>query len=99
MDIILNILFFGGYLPPFDIYLSNIFLGNCSLGKFLIYFEQTIWLLIKTSIIILSIIWIRATLPRLTQVSILKLFWKYLMPVSIINLIILIILNMGIFNE
>lgn len=99
MSALIVILFFGGYLPPFDIYLSNIFLGNCSLEKYLIYFEQTIWLLIKTSIIIFSIIWIRATLPRLTQVSILKLFWKYLMPASIINLIILIILNMGIFNE
>lgn len=96
MSVLTVILFFGGYLPPMGTYLSNIFLGNCYLSKYFIYFEQTIWLLIKTSIIIFSIIWIRATLPRLTQNSVLKLFWKYIMPISIVNLMIVILLNMGI---
>ena len=98
MSVLIVVLFFGGYLPPLGIYLYNIFLGNCSFAKYFIYFEQTIWLLIKTSIIIFSIIWIRATLPRLTQASVLNLFWKYLMPISIVNLMLVIVLNMGIFK-
>lgn len=98
MSALIVTLFFGGYLPPFEIYLTNIFMGNCSFCKYFLYFEQTIWLLIKTSIVIFSIIWIRATYPRMTQNSILKMFWKYMIPVSIINLIIIIIINMRIFS-
>lgn len=97
MAILTVILFFGGYLPPFGFYLSNIFSANCPFCSYLIYLEQTLWLLIKTIIVIFFIIWIRATLPRLKQFSVLRLFWYYLAPMSIINLIVLIIVKMGIF--
>ena len=93
MCMLISILFFGGYLPPFGIYLSNILSGNCSLCRYLIYFEQTFWLIFKTLIIIFSIIWVRATLPRLTQKKVLELFWKYLTPLSIVNLIIIILMR------
>ncbi len=89
MCILISILFLGGYLPPFNVYLANIFMGNCSLCRYLIYFEQTFWLIFKTLLIIFSIIWIRATLPRFTQKTTLDFFWKYLTPLTIINLIII----------
>lgn len=93
MCMLISILFFGGYLPPFGIYLSNIFMGNCPVSHYLLYFEQTFWLILKTLIIIFSIIWIRATLPRFTQKTALELFWKYLTPLSIVNLIIIILVR------
>jgi len=93
ISLLFVILFLGGYLPPLNQYLSNIFLENCYISKYLIYFEQTFWLLVKTILIIFSIIWIRASLPRLTQMSVLKLFWKYLIPISLINLILILILK------
>ncbi len=96
MSMLTVILFFGGYLPPFGIYLSNLLLGNCSFVNYFLYLEQTIWLVLKAIFVIFSIILIRASLPRLTQKSILNLFWKYLTPISIINLILIIFLKMGI---
>lgn len=98
MSMLIAILFLGGYLPPFNIYLSNIFSGNCVLCSCFLYLEQTLWLIFKTVIILFSVIWVRATLPRLTQLSVLKLFWHYLAPVSVVNLIILIVLNMRVIN-
>jgi len=89
------IIFFGGYQPPFGVYLSNILMGNCRCFNFLIYFEQTFWLIAKSSIIIFLIIWIRGTLPRLTQKSVMNLFWRYLTPISIINLILIILATRG----
>lgn len=93
MSMLVVILFFGGYLPPFGMYLANAFMGNCEFCSYLIYFEQTIWLFIKTLIIVFVIIWIRATLPRLTQVSTLNMFWKYIIPISIFNLIMIIMMR------
>lgn len=93
MSMLIVVLFFGGYLSPFGGYISNTFMGNCPISSYLIYFEQTIWLFIKTLIVIFSIIWIRATLPRLTQFSTLNLFWKYIIPVSMINLIIIFLVR------
>lgn len=86
------ILFFGGYLPPFNFYLSNILLGDCSLGRYLIYLEQSFWLIAKTICVIFTTIWIRASFPRLKPKHILDLFWKYLIPIGLINLIILEVL-------
>lgn len=96
MSALIVILFLGGYLPPFGNYLSNTLLGNCSFSKYFLYFEQTIWLILKTIAVIFSIIWIRATLPRMTQTATLKFFWSYLTPISILNLIVVIWLKMGI---
>lgn len=95
MSMLIAILFFGGYLPPFGIYMANTVLANCPFSHYFLYFEQTFWLILKTAVIIFTIIWIRATLPRLTQFSTLNLFWKYLTPISILNLIVIIWLKMG----
>ena len=81
------ILFLGGYLSPFGKYLFN--------SSFLIYFEQAFWLFLKAGFIIFVIIWIRATLPRLAAFDLLKFSWSVLLPLSIINLFIAVILKMG----
>lgn len=81
------ILFLGGYLSPFGKYLFN--------SSFLIYFEQAFWLFLKAGFIIFIMIWIRATLPRLAAFDLLKFSWSVLLPLSIINLFIAVILKMG----
>ena len=81
------ILFLGGYLSPFGKYLFN--------SSFLIYFEQAFWLFLKAGFIIFVMIWIRATLPRLAAFDLLKFSWSVLLPLSIINLFIAVILKMG----
>ncbi len=81
------VLFFGGYLSPFGKYLFN--------SSFLIYFEQAFWLFLKAGIIIFVMIWIRATLPRLAAFDLLKFSWVVLLPLSIINLFIAVMIKMG----
>jgi NADH-quinone oxidoreductase subunit H len=87
----LSIMFLGGYLSPFGAYLSHIFFGDTYLASILVYFEQAFWLILKASIIIFVIIWIRATLPRLASFDLLKFSWAYLLPLSIFNLFIMVI--------
>ena len=81
------ILFFGGYLSPFGIYLF----GN----SFLVYFEQAFWLLLTASFIICVMVWIRATLPRLASFDLLKFSWAYLLPISILNLFAMVLIKFG----
>ena len=86
----LSVLFLGGYLSPFKQYLSTMVLGNTPLASILIYFEQAGWLFLKASLIIFVIIWIRATLLRLAPYNLLKFSWAVLLPLSIINLFIVV---------
>lgn len=89
--IFLSIMFLGGYLSPFGVYLSNLFCANMHTAQILVYFEQAFWLILKASLIIFVIIWIRATLPRLASFDLLKFSWAILLPLSILNLFIVVI--------
>ena len=89
--IFLSTLFLGGYLPPFNQYLSYIVFGHTHLSSILVYFEQAFWLILKSSLIIFVIIWIRATLPRLASFDLLKFSWSKLLPLSILNLFVIVI--------
>ncbi len=81
----ISILFLGGYLSPFGKYLFS--------SSFLIYFEQAFWLFLKASIVVFIMIWIRATLPRLASFDLIKFSWVYLLPLSIINLFIAVVIK------
>ena len=83
----ISILFLGGYLSPFGKYLFS--------SSFLIYFEQAFWLFLKAGILIFIMIWIRATLPRLASFDLLKFSWTVLLPLSILNLFIAVLIKMG----
>ena len=88
----LTVLFFGGYLSPFGKYISPIFFSG-GLGEVLLYFEQVFWLLLKSFVIIFLIIWIRAVFPRMAAFDLLKFSWSALLPVSILNLFLMVILK------
>ena len=88
----LSVLFLGGYLSPFGKYLSTmIFDGN--LGNILLYFEQAFWLILKSFLVIFVVIWIRAVFPRMASFDLLKFSWTILLPVSILNLFLMVILK------
>ena len=89
----LSIMFLGGYLSPFGVYLSQLFIGESSLTNLFVYFEQIFWLVLKSCLIIFVIIWIRATLPRLASFDLLKFSWTILLPLSIFNLFGMVILK------
>ena len=75
--------------------LSNRFFENTVLSSILIYFEQVGWLLLKSFVLIFIMIWIRATFPRLASFDLLKFSWIVLLPLSILNLFLAVIIKHG----
>jgi NADH-quinone oxidoreductase subunit H len=63
---------------------SALFLGgwNWPLGNSAGLWLQLIWTLLKTSILILSVFWIRATFPRLRIDQLMSFAWKVLIPLT-----------------
>ena len=83
-SLLLTVLFLGGFLSPFGKYLTS---------GFWIYFEQAFWLFAKSFLIIFIMIWIRATLPRMASFDLLKFSWTILLPISILNLFLMVIVK------
>ena len=92
-SLLLAVLFLGGYLSPFGKYLSPM-LFDGTLSNVMIYFEQAFWLFIKAFLIIFVAIWVRATLPRMASFDLLKFSWAVLLPISILNLFLMVIFKM-----
>ena len=65
------ILFFGGWLPPFDIAIFNMIPGM-------------IWFFLKIIFLLFCFIWVRATLPRYRYDQLMRLGWKVFLPISLI---------------
>lgn len=66
-------LFLGGYLAPF---------------AFLNFIPGPIWFLLKTGALLLVLIWVRWTFPRLREDQLQKFAWKVLIPLSLVNIFI-----------
>ncbi len=80
ISVLIVTLFLGGYTSPLGFYLTQI--------PVLIHIEQAFWLVMKTYAIIFTIMWIRATLPRLRADQLMAFSWKFLLPLALVNLVI-----------
>lgn len=80
-SLFISVLFLGGYLSPFGKYLTS---------GWMLYFEQAFWLILKSFFIIFLAIWVRATLPRMAPYDLLKFSWTVLLPLSILNLFLMV---------
>ena len=56
------------------------------------YIPGIVWFLGKTFAVVWLLMWVRWTFPRLRIDQILKLEWKYLMPLCLINLVLMTII-------
>jgi NADH-quinone oxidoreductase subunit H len=75
------ILFFGGWMP--------FHIGHWSLfNHFMDYIPSSIWFFGKTFFLIFIIMWFRWTFPRLRIDQLLNLEWKYLLPISMFNILL-----------
>ena len=76
--------FLGGWMP--------LHIGGWeSFNAIMDYIPGIVWFLGKTFMLIWVLLWIKWTYPRLRIDQILKLEWKYLMPLSLLNLVLMTI--------
>ncbi|RUP42034.1 MAG: NADH-quinone oxidoreductase subunit NuoH [Acinetobacter sp.] len=64
------IFFMGGYLPPFNI-------------GFLDFVPGIIWFVLKISFLLFVFLWIRASLPRYRYDQLMRIGWKFFLPVTL----------------
>ena len=76
ISVLMSILFFGGWLSPFQ--------GIPYLAEWTAFVPGICWLLIKTSFFLFVYLWMRATMPRYRYDQIMYLGWKVLIPVSLV---------------
>ncbi|CAN5499665.1 NADH-quinone oxidoreductase subunit NuoH [soil metagenome] len=75
------ILFFGGWMP--------LHIGHWeAFNHIMDFIPSSIWFLGKTLFLIFVIMWFRWTFPRLRVDQLLNLEWKYLLPISLFNLLL-----------
>ena len=69
------ILFFGGWLPPFDIVPFT-------------WVPGPIWFILKICACLFVFIWVRATFPRYRYDQLMRLGWKVFLPISLASVVI-----------
>jgi NADH-quinone oxidoreductase subunit H len=78
-------LFFGGWMP--------LHIGHWqSFNHIMDYIPSSVWFFGKTIALIFLIMWFRWTFPRLRIDQLLNLEWKYLLPISMFNLLLMTII-------
>lgn len=74
-------LYLGGWMP--------LHIGNWeAFNHIMDYIPSSVWFLGKTFFLIFVIMWFRWTFPRLRIDQLLNLEWKYLLPISMFNLLL-----------
>ena len=78
-----TLLFFGGWMP-FRV------AGWDGFNEIMGYIPSVVWFLGKAFVISFIIIWFKWTYPRLRIDQLLSLEWKYLLPVNLVNLALMV---------
>jgi NADH-quinone oxidoreductase subunit H len=77
-------LFLGGWLPPFP---------NNKDFEFLHVIPGFAWYFLKIMFFLYLYVWIRATFPRYRFDQLIKLAWKWLIPLALVNLLVLAVVR------
>lgn len=84
-------IFLGGWMPLHIV-------GLDGFNMVMDYIPGAIWFVAKTMFVVFLLMWIRWTFPRLRIDHLLSLEWKYLMPLSLINLILMaLVVSFGLY--
>lgn len=95
------LMFLGGWelLPFFSWKDLSALIGIEIYSHPILWFLPTAWFLAKLAFLIFFFIWVRWTLPRFRYDQLMDLGWKRLIPLSLLNLIITIIVAIGIYKS
>lgn len=77
-------LFLGGWMP---LHIS----GWEGFNRVMDYIPSILWFFGKTGILIFIIMWFKWTFPRLRVDQLLTLEWKYLLPINLVNMFLMVI--------
>lgn len=77
--------FLGGWMP---LHIT----GLDGFNAIMDYIPSPIWFFAKTFVLIFLSLWVRWTFPRLRIDQLLNLEWKYLLPINMVNLMLMVIL-------
>ncbi|MGC3979328.1 MAG: NADH-quinone oxidoreductase subunit NuoH [Paludibacteraceae bacterium] len=77
--------FLGGWMP---IQVK----GWDTFNQFMWYIPSYVWFFGKTGVLIFLSLWVRWSFPRLRIDQLLNLEWKYLLPINLVNLLLMVIL-------
>ncbi len=72
--------------------IALLFLGGWD-GPFLDWMPEGLWFLLKVIFVFGLFVWMRLALPRVRTDQILRLNWKWLLPIAVINILIAVILK------
>lgn len=75
-----TLLFFGGWLSPFQ--------GMPVLDELFAFVPGMIWLMLKTFFFMFMFLWLRATFPRYRYDQIMRLGWKVFIPITIVWILV-----------
>lgn len=80
-------IFLGGWMP--------LHIGNwAGFNQIMDYIPSVVWFFAKTFFIIYIIMWFKWTFPRLRIDQLLTLEWKYLLPISMVNIVFIAFLTL-----
>ena len=79
-----TLLFFGGWMP---LHVP----GWEGFNDIMDYIPSIVWFLGKTFVVSAIIIWFKWTFPRLRIDQLLTLEWKYLLPINLFNLVLMVL--------
>ena len=80
-----TLLFFGGWMP---LHIP----GWEGFNTVMDYIPSVIWFIGKALVISFIIIWFKWTFPRLRIDQMLSLEWKYLLPINLVNLVLMVLI-------
>ncbi len=75
------ILFFGGWLPPFNLPIFQIIPGY-------------VWFALKISAFLFLFVWVRASFPRYRYDQLMRLGWKIFLPISLLAVVLVAVLKL-----